>query len=106
MTTSFPLAAVLMQLTCMLSERNLWLGLQWVPRLSNVEADALTNDDFLLFSPELRVNVVWEEVPLDVMSSLLQEGKGFLDEIDRMKTAKRTEQKPGYRKRKRTKTAW
>ena len=106
MTTTFPLAAVLMQLTCMLSARNLWLSLNWVPRLENVEADALTNDDYSLFSMDRRVAVNWEEVPLDVMASLLREGQGFLDELGRLKLARKAEQALGYRKRRRVKTAW
>ena len=104
MTTTFPLAAVLMQLTCMLGDRNLWLGLQWVPRLSNTEADALTNDDYSLFSMNLRIEVKWEEVPLDVMTSLLLEGQGFLEEINRLKSAKGAEVTRVIRKRKRVKT--
>ena len=106
MTTSFPLAAILMQLTCMLSCRNLWLGLTWVPRLENQEADSLTNGDFSLFSEELRVPVVWSDLPLDVMSSLLVEGKGFLDELDRLKLAKADEVKSSRRKRRRIKNPW
>ena len=71
MTTAFPSAAVLVQLTCMLSFRNLWLDLTWIPRLQNVEADALTNGDYSAFSMCNRVEVGWEQVPLEVMSEVL-----------------------------------
>jgi hypothetical protein len=106
MTTTFPLAAVLMQLTCMLSVRNLWLHLNWVPRLQNVEADALTNSDFSLFNPDLRVEVVWEKIPLEVMGGLLAQGQEFLLELERLKSHKRASSVPQYKLRKRVKKPW
>ena len=81
MTTSFPLSAVLMQLTSMLGARNLWLGLGWIPREQNEEADALTNDEFSGFDSEKRIPVSWGDLPLDVLAALLKEGENFLQEI-------------------------
>jgi hypothetical protein len=81
MTTSYPLSAVLMQLTSMLGARNLWLGLDWIPRESNEEADALTNDEFSGFDDSKRIAVSWSDLPLDVLEALLQEGESFLQEI-------------------------
>jgi hypothetical protein len=106
MTTSFPLAAVLMQLTCMLSARNLWLDLNWVPRLQNVEADALTNSDFTLFNPDLRMEVAWDQIPLKVMEGLLEQEKEFLLEIERLKSHKRTTSAPQFKPRRRLKKPW
>ena len=106
MTTAFPSAAVLMQLTCRLSVRNLWLDLAWIPRLQNVEADALTNGDYSAFSMCNRVEVVWEQVPLEVMSEVLAEGKNFALEMERLKSNKRLAPKTSQRQKKRPKTAW
>ena len=109
MTTTFPLAAVLMQLTCMLSLRNLWLNLGWIRRDQNEEADALTNADFSLFDPKKRLEVVWDQLPLEVMSSLLLEGRGFLAEIERLRENKKRDLAHTgklVRKRRRVKTPW
>ena len=45
-TTKFPLGAILMELAHQLSNRRAVLRAQWLPRLQNEEADALTNSDF------------------------------------------------------------
>jgi hypothetical protein len=90
----------------MLSVRNLWLHLNWVPRLQNVEADALTNSDFSLFNPDLRVEVVWEQIPLEVMGGLLAQGQEFLLELERLKSHKRASSVPQYKLRKRVKKPW
>ena len=44
------------------------LDLQWVPRDQNEEADALTNEEFVGFDPNLRIpvdvrNIRWEVLP-------------------------------------------
>jgi hypothetical protein len=106
MTTAFPLAAILMQLTCMLSQRNLWLNLEWVPRTENVEADALTNSDFSAFSMENRVELVLDDLPLDVMRSLVDRGTAFVQEIENLKAHNKTTGRIRSRLRKRAKTAW
>ena len=106
MTTAFPLAAILMQLTCMLSQRNLWLNLQWVPRTENVEADALTNGDFSLFSLANRVEVVMDDLPLDVMRSLVERGTAFVQELDALKAHNKTTGRIRSRLRKRARTEW
>ena len=50
-------AAVLMELSHQMSILGICLGLDWVPRLQNVEADALTNSDFRHFEAENRIDV-------------------------------------------------
>ena len=47
------------------------LSLGWVPRESNVEADALTEERFEGFAPELRVRVAWDAVPWLVLPGLM-----------------------------------
>ena len=50
----------------------------WVPRLQNVEADALTNLDFRHFSTEKRIQVSLEELPFEVLPQFLAEGEKFV----------------------------
>ena len=90
LTTKMPRAAVLMQLAVMLAERSLWLEAAWVPRDSNQEADALTNDRFEGFDPALRLEVDWAKVQTGVMSSLLEQGLLFEKEIAVRRDAKAT----------------
>ena len=113
LTTKMPLAAVLMQLATMLSERALWLNLTWTAREFNTEADQLTNEDFSGFDLALRIPVVWAELPFHVLSDVLAQGESFAAEIEAKKAAKKLEASaalcPGLRKRKRrpaAKEAW
>ena len=109
MTTSYPLSAVLMQMTSMLVARNLWLNLDWIAREENQSADDLTNNKFDDFSLEKRLEVVWSELPLEVLALLVKEGNGFLAEIEKYKADKRAAIKEGVavpRKRRRTKQPW
>ena len=70
-TSAFPTAAVLMQLASALSKKRLWLSLDWLPQESDKEADALTNEEFDDFTPNLRINVDWKSLPFGVMNQLL-----------------------------------
>ena len=56
-TTKFPLSAVVMELAFELKKREIIADVAWIPRESNVEADALSNGDFSQFNEELRVKV-------------------------------------------------
>ena len=67
LSTKYPLAIVLMQLSVLLSEKKVWLGLDWVPREDNASADALTNDDFGLFNMALRIPLRFEDLRLEVV---------------------------------------
>jgi hypothetical protein len=88
MTTKYPLAPILMQLTTLLARRGLWLDLDWVPRLENQPADDLTNSDFSRFDMAKRIPFHWSELPCDVLSALLLEGKAFEAEIELRKKSK------------------
>ena len=91
MTTKYPLAPILMQLTTLLARRGLWLELDWVPREDNQPADDLTNSEFGRFDLSKRIPFHWSKLPCDVLSSLLQEGKSFEAE---MKLRKRSKTQP------------
>ena len=54
MSTKFPLTLLLMELTEGLRFRDLKLYLEWIRRVDNIEADALSNEDWGDFNEELR----------------------------------------------------
>ena len=85
LTTKRPLGALLMQLTCDLYDRQLWLDLQWVRRELNEEADALTNQDFSRFNPLRRLPVTWSEVTLPIAQSLLEAEPDFQSRLESLK---------------------
>ena len=73
----------------MLFARGLWLDLDWVRREENSEADALTNGDYTLFDPALRMVVVWAELPFDIMARVVQEAQTFVQEMATLKDQKK-----------------
>ena len=81
MTTKFPLCCVVMELASQLERAGLRLGLRWVPREWNKEADALTNGDLSVFSNSLRVQVDVATMKWLVLPELLSEGLRFQDEV-------------------------
>jgi len=81
LTTSFPLVAVLMELTAVLLEKSCMLELAWTPRLQNVLADSLTNGDFKQFNPELRMRFSFAEYQGRILKPLLQTGSALYGEI-------------------------
>ena len=66
-TSSFPLCLLAMELSSQMESRGLHLDLQWVPRTANEEADRLSNLCFVGFSPERRIDVSPECLPLQVL---------------------------------------
>ena len=71
LTTKMPVAAVYMQLSLHLALHDLELALDWTPRESNCEADALTNEDFSLFSMDRRISVSLANLDLTLMLQLI-----------------------------------
>ena len=69
-STKFPLYLVLMELSEQLRVRNLALSVAWRPRDENEEADALTNECFGAFRPELRTHVSWADLRFMVLPRL------------------------------------
>ena len=59
-----------MQLASVLSRAKIDLRLNWRPRDENKLADALTNGDFSGVSPGKRVDLKFEDTPLDVVNKL------------------------------------
>ena len=109
LTTTYPLALVLMQVSVLLSEKKLWLGLQWIPRERNTEADALTNDDFSGFAEHLRISVRFAELRLEVVEKFAVHYRDMMLQRERRKLeAPRIRIHPPKfkRKPKKTLTVW
>ena len=88
LTTKFPLSAFLMELATQLQSRGADLQLHWLPRLQNIEADALTNSIFAEFTPEKRMRFEFGSFKGHILSDLLACGIELYDEIRTSRAAK------------------
>ena len=88
-TTKWPLMALNMQMSSMLSRARLGLNLQWRPREENTEADDLTNERFNDFYPKLRVEVSWQSLDLSILHALVT-AHGEFEEAKRSAKAERS----------------
>ena len=88
MCTKFPLVCILGELAIQLRDRNLALGLEWVPRLQNEEADGLTNEDYTAFSEHNRMDVDLGCLDFKVLPELLKVGEELHHEIVQRRAAK------------------
>ena len=80
MTTTFPLCAIAMELSAQLEARGAELFLEWIPRGSNKEADALADGRFEGFDENLRVQAEVSKVRWFVLGGLLRAGAAFQKE--------------------------
>jgi hypothetical protein len=108
LTTTYPLALVLMQGSVLLSEKRLWLGLQWITRESNTEADALTNDDYSGFSEHLRVPLRFAELRLEVVEKFATHYRDMMIQREKRKLElPRVRVHPPFKKKaKKTLSVW
>ena len=81
MTSKFPMVVVLGELALQLRSRNLNLSLEWVPRLQNEEADALTNGDFASFNADNRVHIDPGKLDFIMLPDLLKVAEELYSEI-------------------------
>ena len=88
LTTKFPLNAFLMELAVQLQKRGAELHLFWLPRLQNVEADALTNNDTARFEPSLRVRFDLTSFKGALLHDFLDAGTQLYQEIKKTKAAR------------------
>ena len=80
-----------MEVACQLGLRNATLRANWLPRLQNEEADALTNSDFRHFSVARRIPVKLDELRFLVLNDLFKVGDDYIAELETLKAqAKRT----------------
>ena len=77
MSTKFPLNVLLMELSEQLERRNSWLRVDWTPREQNVQADALSNEQFHEFDPGKRVALDPAAVDWVVLPELIEAGGGL-----------------------------
>ena len=85
LTTKYPLGVVLMELAVQLGTRNATLRADWIPRLQNEEADALTNSDFSHFDPAKRIEVDLEKLKFVVLNDLFSVGDAYVEELNTIK---------------------
>ena len=88
MSTAFPASVILMEVAMQLQHLQLDLDLQWIAREQNVEADALTNGDFMMFSPERRIEVNMEELEFRILPKVLVLAEDIDREIVQKKASK------------------
>ena len=86
LTTKYPLGVVLMELSCQLGLRRAALRANWIPRLQNEEADALTNGDFGHFTAAKRIDVDLGSLPFRILNELFAEGEAYRTELEALKS--------------------
>ena len=70
----------------------------WVPRLQNEEADALTNLEFRHFDPAKRIHVELETLSFGVLDRLFQVGDDYIVKLAELKrSAEREKKGPRYK---------
>ena len=104
-TTKWPPAAILIELAHQCDSRGLDFGLTWRRRDRNVEADALTNENFAGFDPLKRIQVEPSAMPFALLPRLLSMGYDFMRDLLETKASAKTE-RPRGRKRLREKGPW
>ena len=87
LTTSFPLCLVAMEAAAQLEARGLDLGLNWVPREVNEEADALSNFRFGGFSEDMRIYLDMADLPFLTLPKLLKVAADFYAHAKKVKAA-------------------
>ncbi|CAE7224100.1 mettl24 [Symbiodinium sp. CCMP2592] len=103
-TTKWPLMLINMQLSHLLRKACLRLSLTWKPRDENKLADALTNQDFISFSSEHRLDVSFSELPLELLNQLWSSKSDF--DASRKALQSASSFQPRVPKRKREGTPW
>ena len=103
-TSKFPLVVILAGLAAEMKANNWKLGLEWIPRGLNEEADGLTNWEFGRFSAEKRVEVDLQKVCWRVLERFMKEVTDLYVAVVALKQRKKgnseAEGKGGPRKKK------
>ena len=74
-----------MELAVQIGLRNATLRANWLPRLQNEEADALTNSDFRHFDSSKRVEVDLDQLNFVILNDLFAEGDAYTAELAALK---------------------
>ena len=91
MTSKFPSVVILAELAEQLRQRQAELGLQWVPRDQNEEADDLTNQEFRRFRGDRRIHINLKEIRWLVMDSLMRSAESIYQEVKGARELRRVE---------------
>lgn len=94
MSTKWPLATLLIELSEQLRSRQLDLNLAWLPRLQNQEADDITNQNFEKFDASRRVRFEWEKIQWLVLDDLMQASQELYQQVVAEREVRKTEPKP------------
>ena len=97
MSTKYPLCLILMELASQLESLKVSLDLCWKRRDENVEADALTNHDFSLFTLSNRVQINLKDLKWKVLPWLSDEAAKLFIDVAELKAAKRPADEPQTR---------
>ena len=89
MTSKFPLVVILAELAAEMKANNWKLGLEWIPRGQNEEADDLTNWEFGRFSAENRAEVDLQKVSWRVLERFMKEAMDLHDAVVALKKRKK-----------------
>lgn len=95
MTTKYPGLLVLMEMAEELRSYNSTLELTWLPRESNVEADALTNGDYSGFNLSLRIPADYDKIGWRILPLLQDSALSLYKEISDHKSSATTVSKGG-----------
>jgi hypothetical protein len=85
MSTKWPLSPVLCELSEQLRTRNLELHLDWQRRDCNIEADAITNEDYSMFTPCNRIAVDFAQIKWIVLNEAMTWSKEVYDHCQEAK---------------------
>ena len=88
MTSKFPLVVILAEIAAEMKANNWKLGLEWIPRGQNEEADDLTNWEFGRFSAEKRVEVDLQKVSWLLLERFMKEATDLYDAVVALKKRK------------------
>ena len=99
-----------MELAVEVGEMGTTLQLAWTPREQNEEADALTNLDFTLFNPDLRVQLELDELGFKVIPKIMEAAMQLDAEIrlkkDKKKKVQEHSSKNAAKKPKKAEMRW
>ena len=78
-----------MELAHQMKRRRLLLRARWVPRLQNLEADDLTNDEFRHFDPDKRIRVDLKDLDFRIMSQLFEVGDEYIKQLESVRESEK-----------------
>ena len=100
MSTKFPIALLVIEVSETLRSLGATADLKWVRRDENQRADDLTNQDYHAFDEKKRIRVTPDNCKWMVLGELLPESEELYQEVQKFKEAKRSEKAEKLRRKK------